>query len=121
MPTSVEYQDLLYFGYDVFGESEDNRRLEQEFITEITTRFPTAQLKDAYDEIKGFRQEVHLEKELEDQYFSFLIGKGWLNCSMSLTLLLMESGDNMEHKATVERYVALAKEEYPENFKPEAL
>ena len=46
--------DIIYFGY------EDNA--------------------DAYDSIKGYR----LDKSDEDNYCSYLIGKGWFEMSTSL-------------------------------------
>lgn len=120
MEVKLEYQDLLYFGYDWSDEREQNRKLQSEFIKEIKERFPNVKLEDAYDNIKGFRQEVYLEEIENDNYFSWLIGKQWYEMSMTMQLIMM-SADKPEQKEKFEKYFALAKKQYPETFKPEAL
>ncbi len=115
----LAYMDLLYFGYD-FGETESKKH-EEEFIKEIREKFPNVKLQDAYDSIKGYRQEVYLEKENKDNYFSWLFGKGWFEMSMTMQLIMMTSGTEPEQKILFDRYFKLAKTQYPEAFKPEAL
>lgn len=81
--------DIIYFGY------EDNA--------------------DAYDSIKGYRREVHLDKSDEDNYCSFLIGKGWFEMSLTLQISML---DKAEHEK-INKWFNLAKKQYPEAFKPE--
>ena len=102
--------DLIYFGY------EDNAtEIEKEFIEEVKIAFPNVILKDAYDTIKGYRQEVYLDKSDEDNYCSFLIGKGWFEMSLTLQISML---DKAEHEK-FNKWFNLAKKQYPEAFKPE--
>lgn len=121
MEVKLEYQDLLYFGYDWSDESAENRKEQFDFIKEIKEKFPNVRLEDAYDNIKGFRQEVYLEEAENDNYFSWLIGKQWFEMSMTMQLIMMSDGREPEQKEKFEKYFALAKKQYPESFKPEAL
>ena len=114
-----KYMDLLYFGYDFPGE--ESLKYENDFKKEIQERFPNVELNDAYDSIKGYRQEVYLEKENQDNYYSWLIGKGWMNMSMTMQLIMMSAHNEPEQKEKFESAIALAKKQYPEAFKPEAL
>lgn len=101
------YLDLLYFGYEWESDSE---KLESDFITEIKERFPNVELKDAFDEIKSYRQEVYLDETEEDNYFAWLIAFGWLDASLTGQLILMDREEYL-------MYLELAKTQYPENFK----
>jgi len=117
MENNVEYQDLLYFGYEFeYGSLTD----QSDFIKEIKEQFPNVVLKDAFDSIKGYRQEVYLDKESSDDYYAWLIGKQWYNSSLSMSLI-MRSCDKPEQKEKFDKYLALAKKQYPEVFKPECL
>lgn len=109
----IEYMDLLYFGSA--GEQG-----QQDFMKKIKEKFPNVEFKDAFDDIKGFRQEVFMEKSNEDNYYAWLIGNGWFECSFSFQSMMMSSGVNYEQKALCEKYIALAKEQYPQNFKSES-
>lgn len=116
----------MYFGYDFPDESNQNRQYQADFVGEINEKFPNVKLHDAYDQIKGFRKEVSFtvakdapENSMDDQYYSWLIGKDWFEMSMTMQLIMM-SGDE-EHKKQWNQYFALAKKDYPEAFKPEAL
>jgi hypothetical protein len=115
----LKYTDLLYFGYD-FDEKEsaENRQFQADFKSEITVKFPIVKLKNAYDEIKGFRQEVYLEESEKDSYFAWLIGAGWFEFSFHMQIIMM-SGEP-EHKSEFYKYYELAKQQYPKAFKPEA-
>jgi hypothetical protein len=113
----LEYQDLLYFGYDFSEEAAENRQLQIDFIKEIKERFSEVALEDAYDNIKGFRQEVYLPKKENNNYYSWLIGKGWFEMSLGMQLLIMSASTDNEKKETFNKYVSLAKEQYPESFK----
>lgn len=119
MDDKLKYQDLIYFGYDWVDEATENRSNQNQYIKEIKERFPHAHLRDAYDDIKGFRQEVYLYAEDNDNYYSWLIGKQWFELSLTMQLLMMSS--ESEHSEKIERYFKLAKKQYPEVFKPEAL
>lgn len=97
--------DLMYFGYDWDKESST---CQYDFIKEITEVFPNVVLKDAYDGIKGYRQEVWLDETEKEKYYAFLIGKGWHQMSMSLQLGLRST----EEKDLIMNAIELAKELY---------
>lgn len=120
MELKLEYQDLLYFGYDWSEDGNDNKQSEIDFKSQIQDKFPNIKLVDAYDSIKGYRQEVYLEETESDNYFSWLIGKQWYQESFTMQLLMM-SGKSKEEKESFDKYLKLAKQQYPEVFKPEAL
>ncbi len=102
--------DLLYFGY---VWENDSPKLEKEFKESIITVFPNVKLIDAYNDIKGYRQEVHLLDEEKDDYLSWIIGDGWLNMSLNLQIMILDK----EQKSEFERIFALAKKQYPQSFK----
>jgi dsDNA-binding SOS-regulon protein len=106
----MEYQDLIYFGYDSEPES---KMYETDFIKEIKEKFPNVELKDAYDSIKGYRREVYLDKPESDNYWAWLIAFGWLEFSLKGQLMLMDE----EQKEKLLNYINLAKSQYPNNFK----
>jgi hypothetical protein len=106
----MEYQDLLYFGYEF---DTDSKKHETDFIAEIKEKFPNVQLKNAYDSIKGYRQEVYLDKTDADNYWAWLIAFGWLDFSFTGQLMQM----NKDLIADLRRYIDLAKSQYPQNFK----
>jgi hypothetical protein len=114
METKIEYQDLVYFGYDYEQGSE---KAQVDFMREIKEKFPNVEFKDAYDNIKGYRQEIYLKKENSDNYYSWLIGAGWFELSLFFQLLMMSAGKEPEQKAKFDKYFNLAKEQYPQNFK----
>ena len=113
----LEYQDLVYFGYDWSDDAKENRQAQFDFIAEIKKDFPNVRLEDAYDNIKGFRQEVYLEESESDNYFSWLIGKQWFEMSLTMQLIMMSTGREPDQKEKFEKYLALAKKQYPEVFK----
>lgn len=105
--------DVMYFGSEHEGNSLG---FQSDFIKQITEKFPNVKLKDAYDYIKGLRQEVHLDESDKDNYFSFLIGKGWYEMSLTMQIAMMDKDQVDECK----RWLKLAKTQYPEAFKPES-
>ena len=107
--------DLMYFGYG-YG-SDDAVKNQAYFIKEVQEKFPNVVLKDAYNDIKGYRQEVHLDDSETDNYNGFLIGKGWFEMSLTMQIMMMSG----EKKEEVLHWIELAKTQYPEAFKPEAL
>ncbi len=111
MENSKKMMDLVYFGYSYEGNSQN---LENEFMTDIKAKFPECELKDAYDEIKGYRREVILSEELKDDYYTWIFAFGWAECSLSASLMMM--GDNVD---SARKYINMAKSQYPENFKSE--
>ena len=117
MNGELKYQDLLYFGYDWSEDGEENRKAEQVFIREIKEQFPHVVLRDAYDDIKGYRQEVLLHEEEDEEYKVWLIGKGWFKCSFTMQLMMMSGEIRQTEK--INNYIKLAKAKYPEAFKPE--
>ena len=57
--------DLMYFGYTW---EDDSAKFEKVFKELISTIFLDVKLVNAYDEIKGYRQEVHLPEDKKDEY-----------------------------------------------------
>lgn len=101
--------DLVYFGgpYEAGAES-----LEKEFKESLINVFPSAKTKDAYDDIKGYRQEVSISGENKSDYYAWIIAEGWSDCSLNLSLIRFGG-----EKDELMKYLLLAKENYPENFK----
>ena len=64
--------DVIYF-----GDEEDSLEVEETFIKKIKGRCGDGILRDAYDSFKGHRQEVYLPDETQDNYFSWIIAKGY--------------------------------------------
>jgi hypothetical protein len=112
--SKMKYQDLMYFGYEWDADSKKN---ETDFIKEIKDKFPNVELKDAFDSIKGYRQEVYLEETENDNYWAWLIAFGWLELSLTGQLMLMDK----DQKEKLHKYINLAKSQYPQNFKSEAV
>ena len=108
--------DLMYFGYG-YGENDHATEYQSDFIKEVKEKFPNVRLENAYDEIKGYRQSVYLEDTEKDDFFSFLFGKGWFEMSLTAQIAMMTE----EEHDDVKRWINLAKKQYPEAFKPEAL
>jgi hypothetical protein len=106
--------DLMYFGYEW---EDDSASLEQEFISDVKKVFPNVILKNAHDSIKGYRQEVWLDDSEEDNFNSFLFGKQWYEFSLTIQIAMM----SREEKPNIVKWINLAKKQYPEAFKPEAL
>lgn len=104
--------DTMYFGYSYEDESKS---LENDFIECMKNKFENVELKDAYDEIKGYRQNVYLDDNQRDNYLIWLIGDGWLEMSLTMQLMMMDK----EKKDEFLRLFNLAKEQYPEAFKQE--
>lgn len=112
-----KYVDLLYFGYEF---DEESATLQADFIVGIKKKFENVELRDAYDSIKGYRQEVFLREDQEDDYYAWLISNGWFEMSLTMQLIMLSYENIPEHKVKFKKYFALAKQEYPEAFKPEA-
>ena len=110
----MKYQDLMYFGYEWDADSKKN---ETDFIAEIKAQFPNVELKNAYDSIKGYRQEVYLPETENDNYWAWLIAFGWLEFSLTGQLMLMDKNQ----KAKLHNYINLAKSQYPKNFKSDTV
>lgn len=105
--------DLMYFGYGYGEEMAEAIKNQNDFIKEVREAFPKVVLKDAYDEIKGYRQEVNLDDNETENYSVFLIGKGWFEMSLDMQLNMMGG----EKKDDVMRWIEKAKQQYPEAFK----
>jgi hypothetical protein len=104
--------DLMYFGSG-WGEEAEATKFQQDFIKEVQEAFPDVVLKDAYDEIKGYRQEVHVDDDQEDNYYSFLIGRGWFEMSLIMQIVMMSK----EKHDDFHKWYELAKQQYPQSFK----
>lgn len=118
MESKIEYMDLLYFGY--YGDAGSGQD-QADFMKQIKEKFPNTEFKDAFDDIKGFRQEVFMEKENEDNYYAWLIGNDWFGCSFLMQLIMLSYSRDSKSKERFDKYFVLAKEQYPQSFKPEAL
>jgi len=108
-----KYMDVVYFGYD---HEKESAGYQAEFIDHIKQKFENVELRDAYDSIKGYRQEVFLREDQNDDYYSWLIGDGWFEMSLTMQLIMMSYNDP-EQKAKFDKYFALAKQQYPHAFK----
>lgn len=100
--------DLMYFGYE---HKPDAIKHEKEFIEEVTVAFPDVHLKDAFDSIKGYRQEVVLPREKQDDFRAWLLASGWYNMSLLMQTLML---DNVKE---IKRLIEIVKEKYPEAIK----
>ena len=89
----MKYQDLMYFGY---GWDSDSKKNETDFIAEIKAKFPNVELKNAYDSIKGYRQEVYLEEAESDNYWAWLI-------NLTFVLSLSEEWELMALRSMIEQ------------------
>jgi hypothetical protein len=113
---NLEYQDLVYFGYDLEPkEAAEAREAEKEFMETLKERFTEAEFKDAYDDIKGYRREVYLPTGSSESYYSWIIAFGWYDFSLKVSIMFMSP----DQKEDVQKYIKLAKLEYPQNFKSE--
>ena len=100
--------DLIYFGYE-----NNAPELQNQFISELTKDFPNVKLEDAYDSIKGYRQQIMFESKDEEEINMWLIAKGWFNCSLTLGILLLDD----TRKKEVKRLISNTKKRYPQDFK----
>jgi len=105
--------DLMYFGYS-FGEEEaEARQYKFDFAKEVKEKFPNVVLRNADDEIKGYRYEVHLDDSETENYNSFLFGRGWHELSLTMQIDMMSG----EKRDDIKRWIELARQQYPEAFK----
>jgi hypothetical protein len=102
-------QDLVYFGTD-WERGSVSQKLQSEFMEDVKNIFPEADFVDAYDEIKGYRQEVHIPEESWDDYLAWAFADGWDLCSLTLCLIRLEDEEGFS------RLCEKAKAMYPENF-----
>ena len=112
MEIEYEYGELLYFGYPYEDESE---KYQNDFIKEVNEKFPLAKLKDAYDEIKGYRQQVNIPKGEKENFMAWLIAYGWFDFGLTIQILRMST--DKESEELLKKYIDKAKEQYPNNFK----
>lgn len=106
----MEFSDIIYFGYDYLEES---KILQKKFIHEIKEKFSDIKIYDAYDSIKGYRQQVVLDRNQKDDYWSWMLAHGWLTCSLGGQLMLMDD----KLKDDFYRLLNLARQQYPQLFK----
>ena len=99
---SSEMVDLMYFGYEW---DEGSKEADQEFIKEFSADFPDGKLQDAFDDIKGYRRTVYVDKAAKEDYLVWVLAKGWYGSSM--TIMLMEKED-------VDKLVDIIRIKYPE-------
>lgn len=114
MVKESNFMDLVYFGYDHYrDEAKESIGYQEEFMNDLKERFPEVEFKDAYDQIKGFRQEVILPEEKKQDYYSWVIAFGWLEFSLTMQLFSMDPDKKDEFISLINK----AKSEYPQNFK----
>ena len=101
--------DLIYFG-DEYDEGSEQH--ETEFLKEIKHDFPDVKLENAYDPIKGYRQQVTLSDEQELDYQVWLIGFGWFTYSFALNLVLCDD----RNEPLIDKLLVLARERYRDSF-----
>lgn len=106
--------DIMYFGYYY---EDDSSKLKKEFKEEILLVFPDVELKNADDDIKGYRYEVHLTDEHSNDYYAWAFAHGWGGSSLTLQLYMMDK----EEREKMDGILALTKQKYPDCFIPEAL
>jgi len=109
----MKYQDLVYFGYSHGEEAHQSKEYEKEFKEDLILKFPHVEFKDAYDDIKGYRQEVYLKEEDNDEYVSWIIANGWHEFSLTTSLMFMDPSSQEKAKTYIEK----AKLQYPDKFK----
>ena len=99
--------DLLYFGHDFDANARNNALLEENFIKEVKEKYPLVQLRNRYDPSSGFKQSLDLPDTSQDDYYMWIIARGWVNCSMSFAFASSKRKGELMEKA---------KEEYPDAF-----
>ncbi len=100
--------DVLLFGSND-GNGPSNARLEEGFIRESKERFPSAILTDAHDDVRGYRQTISIEGVDQDDYFAWVIARGWTNSSFRLSIIKLDASRNDKFK----NLVSLSKQQYP--------
>src|SRR5574337_1185116 len=103
--------DLMYFGYPYEADSSS---LEKEFMSAIKNDFAEVKFKNAYDDIKGYRQEIMLDDFDRDNYYAWVIAHGWAEMSLMVQLMMMD----YKLKDEFFRLLDYAKQRYPHCFKP---
>ncbi|MCJ7828381.1 MAG: hypothetical protein MUP81_01405 [Dehalococcoidia bacterium] len=105
-------EDLIYAGEDIEAL--------------IKTKYPTAKITDASDEIHTERFELDIPDIDDDEFYPFAIKEGFAMCCLSLALLLeslkfpeTKTIKPKENKAKIERWIAMsvAGNESPELLK----
>ncbi len=98
-------EDLLYFGHDLDANAVNHARLEDNFIKEVKEKYPLVRLKNRYD--NGFKQRLDLPDVSQEDYYAWLIARGWAKCSLSFALVPQQRKSELMERA---------KEEYPDAF-----
>ena len=102
--------DVVYFGKSY--EEGNPQLLEQQFKAAVQKEVKNIQLTDAYDDIKGYRLSVNVEESEIENYYAFIIGNGWIDCSLTVSLMFLQNKE-----AKIKKLIEIAKVKYPQNFK----
>lgn len=103
--TTSAAEDLLYFGHDVDANAVNHAHLEDDFIKEVKQKYPLARLRNRYD--SGFKQKLELPGVSQEDYYMWLIARGWANCSLSFAVISSKRKNELMERA---------QEEYPDAF-----
>jgi hypothetical protein len=85
------YTDILYFGYDWDEKAQENCEKEKAFLAKSAVAFPAIVCYDAYDSVKGYRQEVALPISEKHNFIMWLMEHNFLLCSFNYQMLLLEN------------------------------
>lgn len=108
------YADLMYFGYEYDKGSKEN---QTDFMREAKERFEHIEFREAYDQIKGYRQEVYIDEANKQNFKVWQLAFGWWELSMNWQLIMLSTYRDPVAKETFEKCFRLAKQEYPQQFK----
>ncbi len=73
--------DVIYCGYDQY----------QSCVDELKAEYPNAMIEDASDSIHGGRFSIEVPDVKEEVFFLFLLRKGYLDISLKLGFLRLNS------------------------------
>ena len=104
--------DYIYFGKDTTDERFESQRKQGAFTKAIKEKFPSINVIDDYDSIKGFQVKVSVFHDDDHvAYYAFLIGNGWHESSQNIKIYL--SG---QESILLKDALELAVELYGENI-----
>ena len=108
---SLKRKDLIWFNYT---HEEESKRVRREFVGELISQFPNANLEDVYDRVNGIGLRVNNLTMLgESNYYSWVIAHSYYSFSQALSQMMTEE----EHKEKLDYCISLAKQEYPEKWR----
>jgi len=100
-------KDLLYFGQDFDANARNQALLEESFVKEVKEKYPLARLRNHHAPSSGFKQGLDIPGVEQDDYYVWMISRGWANSSLSFALFTSKRKSELMERA---------KEEYPDAF-----